>query len=221
MEKIDATSLTELNGHPIELGVTKIRQNTFPPGIYLVPLFIYRDTSLATNPEDDSVGAINTDADWMIYDESLHSVENFKHISVEEFFQGIKDAQDKEAKGRDVSGYIMKELDILLRNKAYDRVAEILNQTNLDGFVYEGAGVSMMVASNPISPLTRPIPQEDNVVVLNEARNRFYDKCEEFYNRIKPESEAEALLRNLKPKNYSDEVEGYDRIYGGLGAPKE
>ena len=213
MEKINTDSLTELNGHTIELGITKIREKNYPPGMYLIPIFINKQTSLAQDKQGN-VGAINTDKDWMIYDESKHSAENFEAISIEEFIKGLKEAED-------ACEYIHEEFNALMNQDQYDRVGEILDSTVLDEFSESGIGIWMLTAGDPVSPLLRPIPKEERVDSLNNARVRFYDKCIEFYTKDKgSKEEAEKLVGRNKPKDYDDRVAGFDALYMG-GAPKE
>jgi len=74
MERDITQSLKEISGNEVELGVTKLRQKAYPPATYVIPIFIHEKVSLAEDSAGN-IGAIPTEADWLIYDESEHGLE--------------------------------------------------------------------------------------------------------------------------------------------------
>jgi hypothetical protein len=216
MEKLNTTSLTELNGVPVELGVTKVRADKFKEGLYIIPIFINEKVMIA-EPSEGDTQPLATDAPWELYLEEKHGVGNLEYLSVEEFQKGLKEVAASEDR---TAGYVMEKLNDLLTFKQYGRVKEILD--SIDFYEYEDAVqvvVSTMVSSNPISPLLREIPKEENIKELNIARCKFYDRAYDFLVKEKGKKEAKSLFHGLKPQDYDENMKFYDAIWPG--APKE
>jgi hypothetical protein len=215
--KINTISLTELNGHQVELGVTKIRADKFGEGQYIIPIFI-NEMAMLAQADDGNVVPLQTSAPWEPYIEEKHGVGNFQYMSAEEYIEGLKEL---EKSGDEITMYIMDKLNDLLSFKQYTRVKEILDTINLEDFEdVEQVIVSTLISANPISPLLRAIPKEEDIKELNVARCKFYDMSYDYFVKNHGDERAKNVLSGLKPSNYAKDVEYYDTLYIG-GAPKE
>lgn len=113
---------------------------------------------------------------------------------------------------------IMQLFDAIFSANKFDLAIEYLEALDFGRIKKEALPLWMMVSSNPIQPLMRPIPTEESIKKLSVARCKFYDKACEFYDKIGKTDHFFANDRH-KPESYDELIKFYDAMYGG-NAPK-
>lgn len=144
-------------------------------------------------------------------------------MTKDDFLQQINSDLNK----KELISFVLEQIDSWLEQRNYQIVIDILNTFDFSNTKNQGMPLWLMLYTQPISPLLRPIPPEEEIKELQYTRCKFADKCVEFYKSLETQnlmSLAEAnnlasVVVAQKPKDYTKLVNEYDMLFFG-GAPK-
>ena len=147
--------------------------------------------------------------------EKMNEMINEKRVSN---MISVKDFSEYVTKEKTVLGdfdpckNIMGMFDILYTTCNYDLATEYINSINFEKIKHDAIPLWTLIASNPITPLTKIIPKTDRLTGLINARLEFYAKTCEYY---KNNGQFETLLSDdkHKPKEYHELAAEYDSLF--------
>jgi len=122
-------------------------------------------------------------------------------ISIEEFLQIIYLEKSTTSQHKEILGLF----NTLLSIRRYDKVIEYLDQIDVNLLKDKGIAFTIGLGTNPISPLLRRIPSNENI-------KEYSTKRYEILTRLN--------IKCNKPEDYDKIVGRFDNLYIG-GAPKE
>lgn len=146
--------------------------------------------------------------------------EREKRLPTKDEFLAYMYANKEEAQGLDSCKFVMGLFDDMLDLKLYDRAIEYMTAVDITKVQHpSGTLFCMMTGSNPISPLLRPIPKQENIAGYSAKRYEYFESVKKYYEEQGNEELAKCI-RIAKPENYEEDVKSFDMLYMG-GAPKE